>query len=507
MKRLLTKAVSALTCTALLGGLLAAFPAAAVDEEFKPEITGYASLTTNVYNEDTGELFGEDEVMLKLEAVTELGREKGVSTGLDGWFVNESNPRIRDTVPVSPEWSYYYLISWNEYDSYYYTIDYDKTAEGFTLEDGEEKQVDIYLKKKYKAGVFNSFFVYIGNETAEGHPTFIQFYPASEENPSVLRKKQLTYLGEIGGDAQYGDIYKTDEPIVTHGSVTEQKLEPLENFRKTGSVYESCERETLRVTSVSTETGLKPSIDTLKLRMDAGEAGYYNYSLKLKELDYPYNFDDLRVGDTIEFFMLEDKLIVPTGEYVHVPKFMGDLNDDRDLTVADVVLMQKWLLGSADVKMSDWTAVDYCKDGVLDEYDLILMRQALIEELSKPHTIMKVLTTYGGYGIAGQDLGSGEYTQEFTVKKGDWFVEPYGGDWLKNEPLYTDYEQGSVIVKITDITDEGVSFIAKENDYRSDDKEYTVKYTDEPQHIDSLHVVFDGTNFDYDVSFNDVKAE
>lgn len=506
MKRLLTKAAAALTSAAMLTGFMPILHAAGVDEEFQPEITGYASLTTNVYNEDTGELFGEDEVMLTLEAVTELGRERGVSTGLDGWFVNESNPRVRDTVPVSPEWSYYYVLSWNQYDSYCYTIDYDKTAEEFTLENDEEKSVDVYLKKSYKAGVYNSFFVYIGNTKDDAHPEFVQFYPASEEAPDVLKKRQLTYLGEIDGDAQYGDIYKTDEPTVVTGTAYEQKLAPLDNFSKSGTVYESCTREFLRITSVSTETGLEPSLDTLKLRMYAGEDAYYNYSMKLKGLDFQYNFDDLRVGDTIEFFMMGDRLIVPTGEYLHIPKFMGDLNNDRTLTVADVVLMQKWLLGSGNVKMNDWTAVDYCKDGVLDAYDLVLMRQALIEELSQPHAIMSVHTTYGGFGIAGQDLGHGEYDQEFIVKKGDWFIEPFGGDWLKNEPLYTDYEQSSVIVKITDVTDDGVSFIAKEESYRSDDKEYTVKYTDEPQHIYSLNMVFDGTNFDYNVSFINEKT-
>lgn len=61
-------------------------------------------------------------------------------------------------------------------------------------------------------------------------------------------------------------------------------------------------------------------------------------------------------------------------------------------------------------------------------------------------------------------------------------------------------------MKITDVTTDGVSFIAKENDYRSDDKEYTVKFTDEPQHVFSLNQVCDGTNFDYDVSFISEKT-
>ena len=36
--------------------------------------------------------------------------------------------------------------------------------------------------------------------------------------------------------------------------------------------------------------------------------------------------------------------------------------------------------------------------------------------------------------------------------------------------------------------------------------EYTVKFTDDPQHIYSLNMVFDGTNFDYNVSFISEKT-
>ena len=57
----------------------------------------------------------------------------------------------------------------------------------------------------------------------------------------------------------------------------------------------------------------------------------------------------------------------------------GDVNDDNDFNVADVVLFQKWLLGSADAKLANWRAADFCRDNKLDIFDLIKMRQRLIE--------------------------------------------------------------------------------------------------------------------------------
>ena len=44
----------------------------------------------------------------------------------------------------------------------------------------------------------------------------------------------------------------------------------------------------------------------------------------------------------------------------------GDANGDGSVSVADIVTMQKWLLGSASVKLSDLKAVDFCRDNKLE---------------------------------------------------------------------------------------------------------------------------------------------
>ena len=50
-----------------------------------------------------------------------------------------------------------------------------------------------------------------------------------------------------------------------------------------------------------------------------------------------------------------------------------------------------------------------------------------------------------------------------------------------------------------------MSFVAKEMNYNSEDKEFTLKYGEE-QHIYSMHMVMDGTNYDYDVTFTEFLA-
>ena len=58
----------------------------------------------------------------------------------------------------------------------------------------------------------------------------------------------------------------------------------------------------------------------------------------------------------------------------------GDVNADGSFNVADLVLMQKWLLSAPDTELKNWKAGDLCEDGVIDIFDLCIMRRRLIEE-------------------------------------------------------------------------------------------------------------------------------
>ena len=57
----------------------------------------------------------------------------------------------------------------------------------------------------------------------------------------------------------------------------------------------------------------------------------------------------------------------------------GDVNMDVKFDIADVVLLQKWLLAVPDTKLANWKAADLCEDGRLDVFDLCLMKRMLIE--------------------------------------------------------------------------------------------------------------------------------
>lgn len=60
------------------------------------------------------------------------------------------------------------------------------------------------------------------------------------------------------------------------------------------------------------------------------------------------------------------------------PTTKGDVNNDGDFNVSDVVLLQKWLLAVPDTHLANWKAADFCEDERLDVFDLCLMKRELI---------------------------------------------------------------------------------------------------------------------------------
>lgn len=58
----------------------------------------------------------------------------------------------------------------------------------------------------------------------------------------------------------------------------------------------------------------------------------------------------------------------------------GDVNADGKFDISDVVLLQKWLLGSSDVTLSNWKAGDLCKDNIINVFDLCMMKQKIIDK-------------------------------------------------------------------------------------------------------------------------------
>lgn len=64
--------------------------------------------------------------------------------------------------------------------------------------------------------------------------------------------------------------------------------------------------------------------------------------------------------------------------FIALKDVKGDVNADGTFNVADVVLLQKWLLDVPDTHLQNWKAADFCEDNILNSFDICLMKRKLI---------------------------------------------------------------------------------------------------------------------------------
>ena len=65
---------------------------------------------------------------------------------------------------------------------------------------------------------------------------------------------------------------------------------------------------------------------------------------------------------------------------IEEPEVACDVNMDGSFNVADVVLLQKWLLAVPDTHLPNWKAADLYEDDKLNVFDLCLMKRALLNQ-------------------------------------------------------------------------------------------------------------------------------
>ena len=109
---------------------------------------------------------------------------------------------------------------------------------------------------------------------------------------------------------------------------------------------------------------------------------------------------------------------------------------------------------------------------------------------------MTVITNYGGHGYSGQDLGSGSFTETFTVSQGDVIYETDDGHWLINAKA--PYSYIGKIATIADFDEEQITFTY------GNSAASTLGYG-ESIAVPSTFYIADGINYDYVISFSDFR--
>ena len=124
--------------------------------------------------------------------------------------------------------------------------------------------------------------------------------------------------------------------------------------------------DTMSLTFLGNYCGLTNVEAPICTSYDTTENHGYVYFLRTDGSIWKYNLDTQQWQEAIAG-------TVPIPETIK-----GDINADGVFNVADVVLLQKWLLAVPDTKIADWKAGDFCEDDRLDVYDLCLMKRELL---------------------------------------------------------------------------------------------------------------------------------
>lgn len=137
---------------------------------------------------------------------------------------------------------------------------------------------------------------------------------------------------------------------------------------------ELTEKQILSLNNEISKKGFPALIDTdsggIVFKESTSEKQKFEFALWFKEEYGFYPYSSLDKEDLIYLEM----------PYKHLPLYYtslpGDVNNDNELNVGDIVMLQRFLLGRD--ALTNWNNGDLYKDGIIDSFDLVFFRKVLI---------------------------------------------------------------------------------------------------------------------------------
>ncbi len=499
MKKVLFKSTAAILTTALA--------VSAVPADFASlAAADYCTATVNVHLSNSDEPVVDNELTLQIKHTKEDSqRYLGEGDIIAEWSAGDPNPYEYVWKDLYPQGRFYVDFISNADSKYYYTLDKIGSASFFEFDFDRHQDVNISLNRYERPGGKDGFFVYLGRYGSQSLPLFMYFYP-SKKNPSTYERREVIWHGNVSYDTLYGDIFAADAPFTTEpveDGAYYYELKGVDSLTKKGCCEDIMERRNFEIKSADKKDAMVEGknyvSDPYYLELETyGADTPVSYDIDLTDAYCDIDEEWFIPENPVSFYEFCGTLIVPADNFsVRMTNLMGDVNGDHSFTVADVVMLEKWLLGKGEA-LYDWKAADFCRDNSIDAYDLCLMKDALKIEMQKPKCNLTIHASYGGYGIDGQELESGEYTNTYRVTVGDRLYEGFSGKITKN--LREDAAFLNKIITIDDITENGVSFTTRS--YNDEVCKFDVKYG-ESKDVPSSFMICDGINYQYEASFSD----
>lgn len=214
------------------------------------------------------------------------------------------------------------------------------------------------------------------------------------------------------------------------------------SLEEVGNCADIMESRDLTVTSVNYDGSAHWSV-----RCTDDDNNEYYYGLSTYGSSLGFDLTRCEPGDVVNFAVLNDALVIPMGKKVIplIPFVMGDVNGDQVRSVADLVALQRWLIGTPDSYLLCWQVADMNKDGKVNVFDLCELRESITVSKTRPMTVDDIieLSKKGDALISsdfapftGEDVGSGLNIMRYEIENKPGLCLLVGYDGITNKPLY-----------------------------------------------------------------------
>lgn len=208
------------------------------------------------------------------------------------------------------------------------------------------------------------------------------------------------YSSDLDKNANFSSITLPDSLIEisndTFFSVSDRNLKDIffkgskEEWESINIGYGNVKILNAKVHFMKSSDNQLPSIEQDEITLPNGEQ--YVINSNQNNLIYKSNNTDVAVvsksgvvtavgvGSAIISIINEEGDVIQLKVKVTKASVTGDCNLDGQLNISDIVLLQKWLLAVPDAELANWKAADLCEDGILNVFDLCMMKRELISK-------------------------------------------------------------------------------------------------------------------------------
>lgn len=381
------KLISILSAVAISAMSLTAVTTSALTE------VEHGKVTITVVDENTMELF--DEKLGKFSIMgspLEMMEGAGGATYLGGWKVAEQNPCTFENAQINSKYTIQH--TGRSYNGYSYYIDESLCSPMFNFIDGNEQNVVIYMKKSDWGEPVETSFEELREMDEESLKSYcnlnnLKYVSPEEVQADLGHGGKLSIRMKPSGFAVDGveDVCCAENisDIDRHNFSDYSVAKMIKSLNVNEEYYNITLDE--REFAVCNERVFIPETETAESRfvklasLDVEIDDYYKKNLSDEEIIRLHQLIRIQPDLDVNFHSYS---VQYSGYVASEKEFVeGDANGDGKFNIADVVRLQKWLLGMTET--IDVNGADVYQDGEIDVFDLCLLRKMVVH-LDVPQT-------------------------------------------------------------------------------------------------------------------------